>query len=36
MVSQDGGDLRFYERQIEEMEWMMGNDVEQLYKALGG
>ncbi|KAJ5223657.1 hypothetical protein N7468_008199 [Penicillium chermesinum] len=36
MVAEEGGDLRFYERQIEELEWMMGHDVEELYKALGG
>ncbi|KAJ5623259.1 hypothetical protein N7490_011864 [Penicillium lividum] len=31
-----GGDEGYYERQIEELQWMMGNDVEELYKALGG
>ncbi|KAJ5725880.1 uncharacterized protein N7483_007237 [Penicillium malachiteum] len=36
MVAAMGGDERFYERQIEELHWMMGNDVEELYKALGG
>lgn len=36
MVAEEGGDLRFYERQIEELEWIMGNDVEELYRALGG
>lgn len=36
MVASSGGDERFYERQIEELEWQMGNDIEELYKALGG
>lgn len=36
MVAASGGDERFYERQIEELEWQMGNDIEELYKALGG
>ncbi|KAJ5639379.1 uncharacterized protein N7484_007241 [Penicillium longicatenatum] len=36
MVAAHGGDEEFYQRQIEELQWMMGNDVEELYKALGG
>lgn len=36
MVATEGGDEDFYQRQIDELHWMIGNDVEELYKALGG
>ncbi|KAJ5930260.1 hypothetical protein N7466_005753 [Penicillium verhagenii] len=36
MVASMGGDEDYYQRQIEELHWMIGNDVEELYKALGG
>ncbi|KAJ5797726.1 uncharacterized protein N7503_007022 [Penicillium pulvis] len=36
MVATEGGDEEFYQRQIDELHWMIGNDVEELYKALGG
>lgn len=36
MVATEGGDEEFYQRQIDELQWMIGNDVEELYKALGG
>ncbi|KAJ6114659.1 hypothetical protein N7486_000437 [Penicillium sp. IBT 16267x] len=36
MMATQGGDEEYYQRQIEELHWLMGNDVEELYKALGG
>lgn len=36
MVSAEGVDEDYYQRQIEELGWMIGDDVEELYKALGG
>lgn len=36
MVAMEGGDENFYSRQIEDLEFLMRDDVEQLYKALGG
>lgn len=36
MVAMAGGDEDFYRRQIEDLEFQINDDVEQLYKALGG
>jgi hypothetical protein len=35
MVAAEGGDEEFYQRQIDELQWVMSNDIEDLYKTLG-
>ncbi|CAI7576404.1 unnamed protein product [Penicillium pancosmium] len=35
MVAAEGGDEEFYQRQIDELQWTIGNDIEELYKTLG-
>jgi hypothetical protein len=35
MVAAEGGDEEFYQRQIDELQWVIGNDIEELYKTLG-
>jgi hypothetical protein len=36
MVAAAGGDEEFYRDQIEALEFQLGDDIEQMYKALGG
>jgi hypothetical protein len=36
MVAATGGDESFYREQIEALEFQVGDDIEQMYKALGG
>lgn len=35
MVAAEGGDEEFYQLQIDELQWVIGNDIEELYKTLG-
>jgi hypothetical protein len=35
MVAAEGGDEEFYQGQIDKLHWVIGKDVEELYKTLG-
>jgi hypothetical protein len=36
MVAAAGGDEQFYREQIEALEFELGDDIEQMYTAMGG